>query len=294
MTSTELAIAEFLKTIERYSARVEDEQLESIVDGIDRLRQQNPAVYDEKTVARYLRDRARTLKRLVDEYFVASIANKFPLLSGELFGLKRHLTLVNQGRAWSVVRDDSEGEEYDKEQERKGKTRVERVQVPLFAYIPLFNGKHTAELGSFSRRRTNSYGDTRMTTVKIKAKLPGSIGPNLKNAYRDVLSHYFGVLSEMFTNPVAGDIMYAKGNLAQPEVGAIWIPTPESLNVKVDKKIIQKRKDLDPAMILRVRGNSYLVQTWRVDDEEPFEHYLREYSVGDLKGKLGPTLKRMK
>lgn len=294
MTSIALAITEFPKIIERYSTKVESKQLELIVRGIDRLRQQNPAVYDERTVAKYLQDRAKTLKGLVDEYFVASITQKFPLLSDELFQLKRHLTLVSPGKNWRVVRDDTEVGEYDAKQERKERTKVKKVQVPLFAYTPLFDGKHTATLGSFRRERTDSYGDIYRTTTTIEAKLPGSIGPNLKNAYRDALSHYFGVLSEMFTNPVAGDIMYAQGNIAQPEVGAIWIPTPESLNVSVDEKLIQKRKDLDPAMILKVRGNNYLVQTWRVDDEEPFEHYLREYSIGNLRGKLDSPLKRIK
>lgn len=294
MTSTELAIAEFLKTIERYSARIEDEQLESIVGEIDRLKQQNPAAYDEKTVARYLRDRTRTLKELVDEYFVASIANNFPLLSEDLFDLKRYLTLVRQGKTWKVVRDDTEVEEYDAKQERRERNKKRRMQVPLFAYTPLFNGKHTAQLGRFQKTKKDYYGNVRRTTVTIEAKLPGSIGPSLKNAYRGALSHYFGTLSEMFSNPVAGDIIYAEGIFVQPEVGAIWIPTPESLSVSVDEKIIQRRKDLDPAMILKARGKHYLVQTWRVDDEEPFEHYLREYSVGDLKGKLGSTLKRAK
>ncbi len=294
MVSTAFAIAEFPKTIRRYSTEVEDEQLESIVGGIDRLRQQNPSVYDEKAVSRYLQDRARTLKGLVDEYFVASIAHKFPSLSDELFQLKRNLTLLGQGKTWKVVRDDTEIEEYDAKQERKKRTKVKRVQVPLFAYTPLFDGKHTAKLGSFSKTRTDSCGGTYRTTGTIEAKLPGSIGPNLKNTYRDALSHYFGVLSEMFTNPVAGDIMYAEGNIAQPEIGAIWIPTPESLNVSVDEKLIQRRKDLDPAMILKVRGNNYLVQTWKVDDEEPFEHYIREYSIGDLKGKLDSVLRLTK
>ena len=283
MVSTALVIEKFPETIKRYSTTVEDEQLEPIIDGIDRLRQQNPAVYDEKAVARYLHGRTKTLKGLVDEYFVASIAHKFPLLSDELFGLKRHLTLIGQGKTWRVVRDDTEIEEYDASQERKEKAKIKRIRVPLFAYTPLFDGKHTAKLGSFSRTRTNGYGNTYRTTVTIEAKLPGSIGSNLKNAYRDALSHYFGVLSGMFTNPVAGDIMYAEGNLAQPKVGAIWIPTPESLNVSVDEKLTQRRKNLDPAMILKVRGNNYLVQTWKVDDEEPLEHYLREFSIGEGK-----------
>lgn len=288
MVSTAVAIQEFPKTLEQHSTKVEDEQLEGIVGGIDRLRSQNPSVYDERAVARYLQERSRTLKGLVEEYFIASIANKFPLISDELFQLKRNLTLRAEGKTWKVVRDDTEAEQGAQEKEKVGRKIVtRRIEVPLFAYTPLFDGKHTAKLGGFTKQTGSYWSDSyTRTTVTIEAKLPGSIGPNLKNAYRDALSHYFGVLSEMFTNPVAGDIMYAEGNLAQPEVGATWIPTPESLSVSVDQKLIQKRRVLDPAMILRVRGKNYLVQTWKVDDEQPFEHYLREYSIGDLKGKL--------
>src|SRR4030042_786969 len=234
MASTELAIKEFPKIVEKYSTSIENKQLESIVESIDRLRGQNPAVYDEKTTARYLQDRAKALKGFVEEYFVASIANKFPLLSDELFDLKRNLTLMGRGNSWQVIRDDTEIEKYDAKQEQKEKIRKKRIQVPLFAYTPLFDGKHTATLGNFSE--TQGY---RKITVNINAKLPGSIGQNLKNAYRGALSHYFGTLSEMFMNPIAGDIMYAErstvsnkervNTLAQPEIGAIWIPIPESL-----------------------------------------------------------------
>ncbi|MDD5192015.1 MAG: hypothetical protein PHH54_06630 [Candidatus Nanoarchaeia archaeon] len=289
MVSTSVIIQEFPQTLKQYSTKVEEKQLDGMVSGIDRLRKQNPAVYDEKSVAMYLQERSKTLKGMVEEYFIASIANKFPLISDELFQLKRHLTLKAEDKTWKVVRDDTEREEDAENIERDEKRKIvtRRIEVPLFVYTPLFNGNHTAKLGSFTKQTGSSWSSSyKRTTVTVEAKLPGSIGPNLKNAYRSALSHYFSVLSEMFTSPAAGDIMYAEGNFAQPEVGATWIPTLESLSVNVDTKLIHKKKVLDPAMILKVKGKNYLVQTWRVDDEEPLEHYLREYSIGDLKGKL--------
>ena len=289
MVSTNTAIEEFSDTIRRYSTEVEENKLESIAKGIWRLRTQNPNAYDEKAVARYLKDRAVALRDLVEEYFTTSIARKFPLISSELFDLKRYLTLVREGNNLRVISDDTEmtKRKENKTQDIEKKTIV----APLFAYTPLFDGKHTAEIASFSKQK-----NYRKKTWTFEAKLPGNVGPNLKNAYREALSHYFEVLSEMFMDPVAGDIMYAESNLGynkkridefiRPEIGAIWIPTPESLNVKVKEELIKPRKNLDPAMILKVRRNSYLVKTWNVDDEEPFENYLREWSTGDLKGKL--------
>ncbi len=288
MSSTAIAIENFPKTLKRYSTSVGDKELESIVTEIDTLRHKNPAVYDEKTVAVYLKERAKTLTKRVNEYFVASIANKFPLISDELFQLKRNLTIVNLGKIPKVIRDDTELEKYDAEQEREKEVKIKRIQVPLFAYTPLFNGEHTARLGKFSKIIENSWGEEVRRTVTIEAKLPGNTGSDLRSAYRGALSHYFGVLSKMFTNPVAGDIIYAEENFAKPEIGAIWIPTPGSLSICVDDRLIQ-RKNLDPAMVLRVGGNNYLVKTWCVDDEEPFEQHLKKYSVEDLKGRNNGT-----
>jgi hypothetical protein len=288
MVATSTAIQEFSRILSQYSTKVEDKELEGIVRGIDKLRKQNPAVYDEKSVARYLQERSKALSCLVEEYFVASIANKFPLISDELFQLKRYFTLQSDGKTWTLVRDDTEPEKdmpLIKNNEIKKKRR--NIEVPLFVHTPLFDGKHTAKLGSYSKPTGHSrYGYIARKAVNIEAKLPGSVGQNLKEAYRDALSHYFKVLSEMFTDPIAGDVIYAEGNIAQPEIRAIWIPSSDSLNIAVDSKYIQKRKAADPAMILSVQEKNYLVKTWKVDEEEPFENYLREFSISSLKGKL--------
>jgi hypothetical protein len=282
MVSTEVALQTFEDTLQKHSTKVSSKRLEAIVDTIEKLRTQNPAVYDEKTVQRYLVERSRTLKGLVDEYFKASIATQFPMISDQLFALKRYLTFANTGNSWRIVKDDTKAEDTPATVKEGKKIVTKRIEVPLFAYTPLFDGKHTAKLGRFSTTKRISYS---RTVVSIEAKLPGSMGSNLKDAYRNALSQYFGVLSEMFTNPVAGDIMYAENNIARPQVGAIWIPTVESLHVTVEQRLIVQRRQIDPAMVLRVKDDFYLVHTWKIDDEKPFEQYLKEFSMGSPKGK---------
>lgn len=271
------AIEEFPKTLEKNSRLGEKSRIGEIAAAIEKIRVQNPAAYDERRVGEYLKQRAAVLKELVEEYFTASMASEFPLISDELFDLRRYLTLQRNGDRFVVIRDDTTLPE---------KITGDQIESHclLFAYTPLFKGKHQAQIGSF---QTNWQGYNQV--VSISADLPGVVGSNLKDAHREAMRHYFATLADMFANPVESDILYSAGKLGEPEIGAIWIPTPESLDVVVTKSTPIKR---DPAMILTARGNRYLVKTWQVDDEEPFEHYLREYSLTDLKGKLDSGRKK--
>ena len=282
MVSTVQAIKGFKKTLDEYCEKREDGDVEKIIFNIKKVNEYNPAVYNEKAIGEYLQKRGRILKGLVEEYFITAMSKEFPLISEDLFSLQRYLTVSGSGKKWEILSDDTD-DEFDlrKIKKKDHRIRTKKVKVPLFAYTPLFDGEHNVVLSKFSTAR----GYYR-TTFKIEATLPGVIGPNLKKAYREALTHYFKTLSEMFTNPVASDIMYSEGKIAKPEIGAIWIPTPQSLNLSVTKKLIQPKKNIDPAMILSAGGGKYLVKTWRVDDEEPPERYLREFSSGSLRGKL--------
>ena len=299
MTTTLEAIEQFPQMLDKYSNRTSDREVSRVATDIGRVKDLNPPVYNSRGIEEFLRGRATHLKQLVDEYFVKSMSHEFPLIDDGLFELKRQITLVRKGKEYIAV-NDVVGEEKDKPEETKENKIVRRVvTVPLFAYTPLFEGEHKTKLGIFSRTKNrikavidsdgdiNNYRYTSRQKISIEAKLSGSIGPNLKEAYRHAMQHYFSTLANMFTDTAAADIMYSEGGeFTRPVIGAIWIPTPESLNVTVTEKLIRKRKDLDPAMIITARGKKYLVQTWRVDDEEPFEHYIREFTTGDLKGKL--------
>lgn len=276
---TAIAIRDFEKTLNQYSTSSKKRDLENLLDVVERVRNQNPQVFSDDLIGKYLKDRALVMQKLVEDYFVKAMSAQFPLLSNELFELKRYLTIEKKGKQYTIISDTAE-------EEPKGK-KVTRVELPLFAYVPLFKGEHKAELGKLVKREYNSWGYDRKTTMKIFATLPGTIGTNLRQAYREALSHYHRTVADILENPAIGEVLTQKNLLSEPEMGAIWIPIPESLDLKVTEEIINKRpRIVDPAMILRLQGKSYLVKTWKVDDEEPFEHYLREYSLGEIKEKV--------
>lgn len=259
------------------STKISDKKsVEKIISDIERIRLQNPATYDENRTGEYLKRRSQVLKELVESYFTEAMSVEFPLISDELFNLKRVLTLEYDGVKWQVTSDDAQNTENETLNAGKiEESKIQKVTMPLFAYTPLFDGKHVSKLAEYAK-------DFRRT--ELSAKLPGVIGPNLKEASRNALSHYFGILKEMFANPVASDILYSEGKFDQPEIGAIWIPTPQSINIEV--KDLPRPVNKDPAMILTARKKRYLVKTWNVDDEEPFESHLREFTTGKLEGKL--------
>ena len=53
----------------------------------------------------------KALDGIIDDYLAASIATKYPLLSPELFEIKRYLTFELQNhRKWVLIRDNSEAD----------------------------------------------------------------------------------------------------------------------------------------------------------------------------------------
>lgn len=289
MASIETTIQQFPKTLKKFSEKTPKSQLEKSVKNIKALSNANPAAYSDEHIAAYLQQRAKVMYELVDQYFHAAISKEFPLLSEDIFKLKRYITIETRGRKTRVLRDDTtpdlkkhKGTPYAYYQ--KDRRNVSKAEIPLFAYTELFKGEHKADLGEFSFTKRSSY-NTRKITHKVEATLPGAIGQNLRTAYKEALGHYFKVMAKAYSDPVIGELLLQKPEQLEPEMGAIWIPTPESLSVVTTEEVIE-RKPIDPAMILKARGKSYIVTTWEVDNEEPFEKYLREFSVGSLKDKL--------
>ncbi|MBU2104827.1 MAG: hypothetical protein KKF67_03580 [Nanoarchaeota archaeon] len=372
MTSTELAIAEFPRILERYSSRASGNELETSSLKLKNLERIDIGVpYDDISVQKFLNNRPdvrKGLEGVIKNCLSVSLSSKFPLISDELFQLKRYLTFYKDSGKWQLVRDTLEKpttplfsiilpknpfkplkpkepiyshwdyplkkveeiirngwiqikfvkdeDKYNKEikiykaklqkynEESSKYTQDKRFydgqkekkeilekntslwQIPLFVYTPLFEGEPQVKLGEFldsSRiERRDGWEKKHNRKICIGAKLPGILGIDVRQAYRGALSHYFGILSAMFENPVAGDIIYQQKEILNPKIGAIWIPTPESLGISTKDELVY-RKEIDPAMILRVAEKSYLVKTWNVENEEPFEQYLKMYSGVDRK-----------
>lgn len=177
--------------------------------------------------------------------------------------------------------------------------------VDLFCYVP-FDGDLTCSLVSTTERRRIELRETyydqssgtnkhRMATetirTKIKATLPGGLGPNLQRERRLAVAHLYKLWGELLSDDAVGEHLVGTECFPEtPKFGAIWIPTEACLNVK---STTSKKKDelpkprpiprnYDPAMIFSFLNHHFLVKMWAVDDEKPLENYLREFTTGSL------------
>ncbi len=285
MSSTLSVIENFNGTLEKYSEGSKKGQLEKILDNIERILTHTPAVLNEKHLSNFIEQRSKVLNDLINKYFIAAIGEKYPVISDDLFQLKRYLTIEKDGTKAVVINDSVETKNNSSEKMNNNK-KLHKIAVPLFIYTPLLDGNHKVNLGKYSTTRTNSYGDRYVTRGSVNATLPGYIGSNLRRIARETLGTYHTILTNAYNNVVLGEFLVQNSDLQtrlqSPEIGAIWIPMLESLNISVKEELV-KRLDPDPAMILKTLGKNYLVATWRVDDEEPFEIYLDKYTISKNK-----------
>ena len=63
----------------------------------------------------------------------------------------------------------------------------------------------------------------------------------------------------------------------------IWRPRSEDINLEF--MLPPLLPDKDPALGMKFRKSWYIVGRWDVEQEKPFEHYLREYALTDLDNK---------
>ena len=110
--------------------------------------------------------------------------------------------------------------------------------------------------------------------VDIKAETPvtpSSIVECVPNAMSDYYSAYIEALTGLNKK---------ERGIPQPQIGILWIPSPESVKVKID--IPHKYKD--PALVLEVGRDKYIIGLWDSKKEEPIESIIREWTSGAFKG----------
>ncbi|MBI4148206.1 hypothetical protein HY490_02855 [Candidatus Woesearchaeota archaeon] len=270
MTTTLAVMEKFEKTLEEHSSRSNEKELEQIVEKIDRVHRNTPLLMDEKSISKYLKARAAMLNRFIDEYLVAALSQTFPVLDSELFDLKRYIRIETRQDKTFVARDDTAPDTKEKARD------VKQLTLPLFAYVPL-DGSHTTTLAKIVQRR-----DYNTKTINVNATLPGTIGAGIRQAQREALQEYHRVLQQAYGNQIIGELLLDDHDAGNPQCGALWIPTANSLTLDVKVKP-KPPKIIDPALVLNVKDHTYLIRTWRVDDEEPFEHFLSEYASGGRK-----------
>jgi hypothetical protein len=225
--------------------------------------------------------RAEVVDHLIDQYFVAHFCKEFPLIDDALFQMKRHFLL----RAGTIISDTTKSVELFEElkpgsrNKKPKKIRATKTEVPLFVYVPLPATDQVVTLANY--KKTTRRGWRRTTTkVNMTTKLPGEFGLELQNIYSETVAKVYQILANCYAElgkiQIQGAINF--------EIGAIWIPTINAINVKSEVKV-ERIQNLDPAMILKVRNKAFLITMWEVEEEKPIEHYIREFTTGSLKGR---------
>jgi hypothetical protein len=275
MSGTLTAMNEFAKTVKEHATkRVGDP--EEIREKILRCKAANPPVFEEKEVAGFLKARAKTLKTLIGQYVLARLSAHYPVIDEKLFDLNRFLYF----KKGSLVADDTKAR-------KESGARAEKVR--LFAYCSLENPKDT--LAKFSYLEGGRLHPTagywvakKRHTIEVTATLPKPPAEVLV-AGRKALGVYHKLVGDLLTDTELGEL-YDESEAAF--LAATWIPTATSLSVKIETKELPRPlpapATLDPALLLEVPPHVFLVTLWdAVDEEEPFEHYLREFSKGSAK-----------
>jgi hypothetical protein len=254
MTATLNYVAKFKENVEKATSKNLGSP-DEIIETIKKVKMVNPPTYDAEKIARFLEDRLSTLVKLIDSYFASVFSRVYPMIDNELFNLKRYL----RWEGGSVVEDTLEKSE-----------KISCLTAPLFIFTPL-SGTRIMPVGTWTLNGSK---------ITITCTLPSPPDKIMEHS-KKVLANYHRIMSEACDNPVISDLFTLENTT--PAIGALWIPVDTCLSAKTTRIEMPKAISYDPALVLCVLKRWYLVTTWEIEEERPFEHYLREFSLGSLK-----------
>lgn len=227
---------------------------EAVLSAIDEIKSANPPVYDKGEIDKYLEKRKEVLDHLLDSYFVSEFTNKYPLIDGSIFDLMRYI--LKDINSSNIVKN----EQFVEDLVDEPNNDAPHLRVRLFVYTNL-----DKEL-----RNQIATWKTGSTEYKLISKLPEPPS-RIKASRRKALADFYKIMADAYGNETISDLMEQK----DPEFGALWIPAPHHFELEI-KPLPQP---IDPALVMCVRKRLYLVDTWRIEEEMPFERYIREFTV---------------
>jgi len=150
---------------------------------------------------------------------------------------------------------------------------AEKIKIPLFADAYIRDTSWEMDKEIFEN--LNPDYDTSNKEIEINSKTP-MLPKEAKEKIKGFTQDYFIVFAKAFGEPIIGDLLLGQlnGNMGMglgPSFEIHWIPKPSEINVKI------KPIDPDPIITSRCFGDRFLIYQWRTKDEEPYEHYLREF-----------------
>ncbi len=189
------------------------------------------------------KDITNALRHLMVEYICKEFGMKYDRISPELFELERTISY------------------------RVHENRTENVAIPLFASVDFGGGIWKLEKEVNDGNTYNTY------KIKLDSKVP-PITKEVKEKAKQAIIDYMEIYSKALREPFISDVALGHLDFINPllDLKTYWIPSPSELNIEVEK--IEK----DPLLIANIYNKPYLIAKWDVLGEEPYQHYLMEFT----------------
>lgn len=179
---------------------------------------------------------------LVCKYLLASFQRDLPEVDPLLFSLQRTVS-------WS-------------HKDNYGSLNQYNSDMPLLARVSFgkeTEWKHQVET---ARYKWTFESDTPPAPLTVRE----DIKEMQRRFHKAVLS---GLETDLLSDALQRDLLSGKADLSFQQY---WIPKDSELKIKVE------RIDKDPFVTAQLYGKHYLVSQWDVETEEPYKHYLGEFT----------------
>lgn len=194
-----------------------------------------------------------TLDKFVQFYFLGQLVQKYPLISDEIFDLRKDIRM-------------------------KGRSGDYDVDTPIVVQLPLDEqSKEKPEV--FSARTTGARcGDGYKEEFYVQCSIP-EITLEARAALADALRYSAEVTAKAYSDPLVSKVLMSKSLSAGKVLGPssarynlVWAPSTW------DAKMIEK----DPAIFMVYAGKNFNIHQWEIPGERSLDAMLREFGE-DLK-----------
>ena len=188
---------------------------------------------------------------LIEDYICSEFGEYYDLLSNDLFDLRRRVESISEDKA-SL-----------------------EIDIPLFVSVPF--GSESVWKHSYDKEEKDDYGARHTYDVELTAKSP-PLTSEAKQKAKEARANFSEVYAKALKTNIIGDLLMADIERFQKGGGlnlsVYWIPKPSELDIKIEHTL----KDPDPLLVGKIYSRNYLITTWNIRGEEPYEHYLEEFT----------------
>ena len=249
-----------------HKTKPKKETEQQVLDGLERLMAMRP--YDcEKN------DWAKAASKLVNHYFRIQLSHRYKRLSPEILQLTTNLEIPEMTRKYS--------DEY----------RNIQLKMPVFACVIYGKSQWSWEGEADCERKENGKWVEDTLDMTLTADTP-PLTPDVKQAAAEADACAYEIFAKALRTPQLREILHNSTyrnklcstmdvKLSNPTLAPLhilWRPDPEEIKVHLPPL----PPDPDPALLLEFGKDLYLITTWNVEKELPFEHFLMEYAGVEL------------